>query len=239
MKQNVIDQARAEWREAVSELASRPYYKDQDKADNFFYTVVVPIWRSALHLGDMTPTDVMRALDVTPTMRLMLHFYGAAVLGHGLRGAPRLRHDVWPPLVTKDGLHFVHAVPKRDIGAIIGRNESAVDRAIDGFRGKRGKTGTVLYDARLAFPAPQATGIMLDGAFEMQLSLPFAYRVYDYDRLRIFAGDQRREVGVTWTMAIDWAGSANEAIHGVPSLRAVREALKRDTEKRSTGTEGR
>lgn len=234
MKRSVIDQARAEWKDAVDAIASRPYYRDQDRADRFFYEVVVPIWRHAIGLGDMAPKQVMQALHISPTMRLMLFFFGACVLGKGgpnEKRAPRLK-SVWPPYVSNGRMVFLRAVPKSDIAKIIGKTPGAVTHAIAGLRGSKGKTGSVLFDKRLVYPAPQATGIMMDGAFDMQLSLPFVYNSYvyardDYETLAEVAMVQRIQAGATWTQAREWAGNAREVKFGTKSLR---DALRRDDE---------
>lgn len=240
MKQTVIDEARKRWREQVDLIASRPYYKDQDRAEKFFFEVVTPIWRHVLGLpADMHPRQVMATLHVSPTMVLMLHFFGVAVLGKGGQRAPRI--TCWPPHVANGRMSFLRAVPKKDIAAIVGKTDGSVTSAIACLRGQKGKTGTVLFDKRLVFPAPLATGIMMDGAFEMQLSLPFFQTfVYDRDHYEAqaeLAMTQRIQAGATWSQAHEWASAAVEERHGVKSVRIIREAMRRKQEAKQVESE--
>lgn len=236
MNRSTIDDARKCWRAAVDELCTG-YYADEKRAAQFFDTRIAPVWRAALHLEDRTAQQIRHDLDVTPTMCLMLHFWGVGVLRlFKAKPAPKLTGKVWPPFIKDGSMHEVHAIPKGDVARVIGKTPSAVERALRGFRGTSGRTGTQLYDAKLVYPAPFATGIMLDGSFEMQLSLPFLYKFFAYEQLGIFSKDQREGVGRTWTQAKTWAGDAKRALTGTPKLIVPPKETANDRDSK-TGTD--
>ncbi|MFA4900953.1 MAG: hypothetical protein WC563_15650 [Brevundimonas sp.] len=219
MKKADIDQYRTAWHSAVASMRADGNYANEIRADEFFLTVVAPLWQLTLNMKSVPIEKMDHALGVTMTMKLMLRLFAVAVLGRrpakGDRSKPP-RFACWPPYVTGEGVVFVESIPKGDIARIVGKTDAAVKRALDGFRGKKGKAGLALYEKRLVFPAPFATGIILDGAFEQQMSLPFGYAKSVYNHIQIYNTDQRREQGMTATQAIEWGKAGVGSKVGTP-----------------------
>jgi hypothetical protein len=219
MKKEEVERYRARWKQEVERLAASGWYTDEGRADRIFKTLIAPLWKSCLGLGNIESKDVAKALGITPNMQLMLMFFGVGVLRSKVFSrfqGPRLAKDVWPPYLHDGGLFFVPAVPKCDIARIIGKKQSSVDSAIDRLRGSgaRSKIGNRLVDMKLAFFAPFATGIMFDGGFDAQLSLPYVWKAYEYEQLCGYAFNQRQASGRIWNQTHDWARTAKDALVG-------------------------
>ena len=157
----------------VTRLRKQPLFRNVSSAKTWSERVLGPLWCGALHLDD--DIGICEALEMTDTMALILRLFGHAVHGKGNSKLPRISN--WKPVVDGNVIRKPHALNKRNIGAIIGKSQSAVNDALGRFRGKTSKYER-FFDRRLAYPVYVPTGIMLDVMFTLNLS--FAFMLEDY-----------------------------------------------------------
>ena len=157
----------------VDRLKKQPRFRSISSAKTWSERVLGPLWCDALRLDD--DIGICEALEMTDTMTLILRLFGHAIHGKGNSRLPRIAN--WAPVVDGNMIRQPHALSKRNIGAIIGRSQSAVNDALGRFRGKTSKYER-FFDRRLAYPVYVPTGIMLDVMFTLNLS--FAFMLEDY-----------------------------------------------------------
>jgi len=157
-------------------LKSCPDFKSAKRGRQWLEGLLAGLWRETLRIED-DDVPICDELEMTDTMVLILRLFCHAVHHKGRSKLPRISH--WVPVLDGPTVRLPHAIAKRNIGAIIGKGQSAVDDAIGRFRGKQSRYER-FFDKRLAYPAYVPTGIMLDVMFSLNLSFAFMYDDYMY-----------------------------------------------------------
>jgi hypothetical protein len=166
------------WRAQVEAIAASGFYADATRARRYIEKHIAPVWRPILCADDpAAPVD--QILRMNDTMVMMLHLFARAYHRHGIGRSKTHLLECWLPLFDpfSDRILFLRAISKADTGLMIGRSKSAVERAIDRFRGKKVRDD-FFYEKRLAWPSYIETGIMLDIATELQTSILLTYPEY-------------------------------------------------------------
>lgn len=181
------------WAALRERLVASGYYASTKDADRYFVKHVEPAWQRVLETGD--DTYLIDDLALTPTQRRLIHFFGRAHAGVGCTTrTPRV--TCWPPFKDREGVvRTFRAISKRDLAKILGCSASAVEEAVDRFRGK-GRAGDVFYGPKLAVTIAVETGIAIDGIFSQQTR--FTFMLEDYEHGDSAAHSARVANGETW-----------------------------------------
>jgi hypothetical protein len=224
----------ARWEKQVSEAVEDGYYKNLGRAEQYVTRWLLDAWELVIDLDDAE--SLIKHLEMTQTMILVVHFFARGVHNHGAKRTKAPIFKTWLPVDDQNGdaatRRFLRAVPKRDIARLIGKSKSAVDDAIDAFRGKphrktkeRCESHAAFTEKKLAHPLCVDTGIMLDIMTEPQTAFCFMFEDYAYAKR--FAKDSQMATAPTYHQQVVhcdegmWAKGGLDAERGVALAAAA------------------
>ncbi len=204
----------------VKMLIAHGGYAQLRKATQYVENKLSALWRPILGIED-DDESLVDQLGFTPTMTLILHLFGRAVHHHGAARSKLPLICTWTHVMDRDSQRprFPLAISKNNIAKLIGKSRSAVDEAIQRFRGKQAKY-EVLFDKRIAFPMFVETGIVLDIMAHPNLSFPFMLGIDDYTHAGKLAQDASLNDADTNHKQRAWCHESVNALLSTPEFKS-------------------